>query len=179
MTSPPASRFALTEDPSRLSFGLGLKAWRDSFVLRGRSTRTEFFSFWLATVPVGLAIGLILALLDMTLSIRLTDLFDPRPQNIILDLVLHSIPVLPVFALMARRAHDAGWYGAPIALVVLATFAAGQWENLHYRFIGFDWPPVWVQVIHSAGVLIVLATLLWAPTRGANRFGPDPRGSDH
>lgn len=167
----------ITDSPSRLSVGLGLKAYRDILVFRGRSTRTEVVSLYFVSVLIGIALNAVLLPLD--LSISLTHALDAKLPSTMLVLALEAIPYLPFVALSSRRAHDVGIYGPPIALIALATIAAGFWHDLHFRTTGVDLPPDWIEYPRVIGVLIFYAMLLWPAPRGANRFGPDPRGPDH
>jgi uncharacterized membrane protein YhaH (DUF805 family) len=163
----------ISEDVSGPSLGLGLKAWRDSFRFRGRSTRSEIFSFWVVSIPANILLGIVLHLFDLSLDLH--HALDSALPETILIWTLEALPFFPMFALIARRAQDFGWPGWPFTLLMIATCALGTWDSLQYQTADIAPPPDWVGYARTIAAPILIFAMFWVPTRGPNRFGPDSR----
>jgi len=155
------------------SLTLVMRAITGIVTFKGRSRRSEFFYYWIAAMLV----GAIIRHIPYDLSRRTDWIVDEAGQLLLL---------LPIFALFARRLHDAnlsGWW----TLLLPPTMAFSVYSNA--RFVFFD-PlngastlpdlPLWASLFQIGGVLFFLAFILVVPgTAGPNRFGPDPRRSIH
>lgn len=153
------------------SLTLVMRAITGIVTFKGRSRRSEFFYYWIAAMLV----GAIIRHIPYDLSWRTDWIVDQAGQLLLL---------LPIFALFARRLHDAnvsGWW----TLLLPPTMALGVYSSA--RFVFFD-PlngastlpdlPLWASLFQISGVLFFLAFILVVPgTEGPNRFGPDPRSS--
>ncbi|MES2445083.1 MAG: DUF805 domain-containing protein [Pseudomonadota bacterium] len=154
--------------------GLALKAYRDILVFRGRSTRTEMLAFFIAAMLLSVLARAILGLFG--LSIEPLNALGTGLSTTILAVAVDTALFLPMVALLSRRAHDFGWSGWPSMLLGTLGLALSLWHGL-----GIQMPaaariyPDWLEYARGPGVLGFYATLLWRPSPGANRFGPDPR----
>lgn len=163
--------------PNRISLRLAVRPLVDAFQFRGRSTRKEVVSFWL---------------LDMlahagTLSI------DTPPSSLfyvfgIAWALLWNWPWVP---LLIRRLHDqgrSGWWAAlqlgfiPPFLYASLIAPAGKGASISFhlgsfaidREIGWNAGMIAMLPMVLLGVVMFVLYLL-PPTKGANRFGRDPR----
>lgn len=155
------------------SLTLVMRATTGIVTFRGRSRRSEFFYYWIAAMLV----GTIIRLIPYELSWR---------TDWIVDQVSRLLLLLPIFALFARRLHDAnlsGWW----TLLLPPTMAFGVYSSAQFVFLdpltgASTLPdlPLWASLFQIGGVLFVLAVIFVIPgTEGPNRFGPDPRRSVH
>ena len=140
---------------------------------KGRSRRSEFFYYWIAAMLV----GTIIRHIPYDLSWRTDWIVDQGSQLLLL---------LPIFALFARRLHDAnlsGWW----TLLLPPTMAFGVYSSARFVFLdpltgASTLPdlPLWASLFQIGGALFFLAFILVIPgTESPNRFGPDPRRSIH
>jgi len=139
-----------------------------SFILKGRATRTELASYILAAVLVTLAVSFAAAL------------FAPYPVRALISDGLTLLLAVPVPALLVRRLHDTNRSGK---FVWLAVFAFAVWlarttvanaYGIETR-IGLDrltWLIDWAVILANLATVILV---LLPGTAGPNRFGPDPR----
>lgn len=163
----------------RLHLQVGLKAWRDTFVFHGRSTRTEFISYILTTALVFAPIWvLLLYIAGIDLDIALRNAFGADRSRTIFILALETLPYLPLFSLVARRAHDHDRPGWPFAIVAMVVVVLSIWRDLHFRTVDLDMPPDWLGWIRGIAGIVFFAGVLWTPSIGANRYGEDPRLTD-
>lgn len=92
--------------------------------------------------------------------------------------------LLPIFALFARRLHDAnlsGWW----ALLIPPTMVFSIYSSAHFVFRDVQTGastlpdlPLWASLFQIGGLLFAFAVIFVIPgTEGPNRFGPDPRRS--
>lgn len=155
------------------SLTLVMRAITGIVTFRGRSRRSEFFYYWIAAMLV----GTILQHFPYNLSWRTGWIVNQASQLLLL---------LPIFALFARRLHDAnlsGWW----TLLLPPTMAFGVYSSARFAFRdalngASTLPdlPLWASLFQIGGVLFFLAVILVIPgTEGPNRFGPDPRRSIH
>jgi uncharacterized membrane protein YhaH (DUF805 family) len=152
---------------------LGLRTYARIFDFRGRATRTEVVCFWVTVVlisGIGQIIGFILGIPG-----DLLHPFNARLPQAIGLLALEHLPLLPVFALTARRLHDMGLPGWPGPINALVALVIGCWNMLSFRTAGIDPPSLGWEALHVVSVLLFYLGLFWAPMRGPNRYGPDPR----
>jgi uncharacterized membrane protein YhaH (DUF805 family) len=165
--------------PWGLSWTLAFKPFRDMFVFKGRSTRSEVLSFWL--------LGTVTGFVNISMNWGL-----PGVNNAFETFFL-LFWTFPWIALAVRRLHDQGrsawWLLAftVMPLAVLAFLATGLMipgsAESGMKLAFFDWrlspapglPTVVLTVIALVSSAVILALWLWNDTPGPNRFGPDPR----
>jgi uncharacterized membrane protein YhaH (DUF805 family) len=159
--------------------GLRLAFWplTHAFTFGGRSTRKEVVSFWL---------------LDMlahagTLSVDT----PPSSLSYVLGIAWALLWKWPWVPLLIRRLHDqgrSGWWAAlqlgfiPPALYASLIAPAGKGTSISFhlgsfaidREIGWYAGMIAMLPVVLLGVVIFVLYLL-PPTKGANRFGRDPR----
>jgi uncharacterized membrane protein YhaH (DUF805 family) len=147
--------------------------------------------FWCV---VGIVLMLVTALVTMSHDIRLPDReFVAFAESLLVRLTTASVLALSIYALVsipcarvaALRLHDigvSGWWAlamfafVPFDLLASILWLAGGGE-LPDRSLELSV----VREVHDSGVLYAaylvgfVFCLFWPPTRGANRFGPDPR----
>lgn len=141
---------------------------RRSFVLAGRSTRSELIGYLFAclmlTVPLSFATGLTLA----------------HDAHMLIGNAATVLLALPLPALLVRRYHDSGRSGAWVWLAVLgfaiwlARAAISTAWGMDAR-LGFD---AWTWLIDWLVILANLASVMLAllpGSAGTNRYGFDPR----
>lgn len=137
------------------------RGMRRSADFRGRTRRSEYFKFWLATALVtapfaaaAVATFVVLwgqgiAAEDRGESSALGDLtWQPTAVALALLAVVLLVLALPSFAAQVRRLHDGGLPGA--------------WTLLNLVGLGF----------------VPLFLCLAEPRPGSERWGPDPRSTD-
>lgn len=167
---------ALPPSPLVGQFLLGARVVRDTFRFTGRATRTEVFSYMLFCVVVSVAGVIIYAVVDTLIDPGWNDM-EIRSEAII-GIAMSAIPFIPTAALAARRAQDVGLPGWPFALIVPPVLALGIWRSLHFTPYHTELPPALLEWLRVLGALLFYGILLWAPKRGPNRYGPDPRLED-
>ena len=144
---------------------------RDSFTFAGRASRTEFASFVLAAV-------LLAAGVSFTTGLAL-----PYETHNLIGNVLAVLLAIPVPALLIRRFHDQDRTGR---WVLLAVFAFVFWavRAAVSQVLGYDarialdawvWPLDWLTTIANIATILLI---ILPGTRGANRYGADPRVSE-
>jgi uncharacterized membrane protein YhaH (DUF805 family) len=156
---------------------LGLSAWRRTFDVRGRATRTEALCFLLATWLIGVALAASVAL---AWALGMIDVpRAPSPVWSVRNLVgtaITFLPVVPCFALLARRLHDIGMPGWPAFPLMGLIATLGLWRGLAAPGnLALNPLPAGLEAVRIAGVLCLCAVLIWPPRPGANRHGDDPR----
>ena len=143
-----------------------LLPYRRYFEFRGRSRRTEYWTFALGWLITSFVLGSIEGLLGLA--------GVPVAQAITWLFVLGSF--IPGLAVTVRRLHDVnrtGWWAAlPLTPFLLAfSFALFNEELLDSMTLAI-----------GAAMLLcptaLLAVLAWKGTAGRNRFGEDPRHPD-
>ena len=136
------------------------------FGFSGRLPRLRYFLLSLIPAIVAFATGIFLA---MNAGAGLAVFSEPRLAACAVILVLAWIVGL---SLTVRRLHDlnlSGWWILAIWIVPSA-LEAGAVQGLNNPQLG--------STLSSAAALLIGLWLCLAPgTRGANRFGPDPRGA--
>lgn len=151
-----------------------VKPFRDAFSFAGRSTRSEmlWFNLLLATANgAGTAIFRLGADTPAALKIVWAVLWFP-----------------PLITVSVRRLHDqdrsAWWMAIPGAAMLIFAIAAMLPQSpggLHFSFMLWNLHPapgLATTLLSTLFVALLLATLVldFLPgTRGANRYGPDPR----
>ena len=155
------------------ALALVLRAIRGIVTFRGRCRRSELIYYGIAAMLMSTMIGLI----PHQLPIRTGWMLDQATQLLVF---------LPIFALFARRLHDAnlsGWW----TLLLPPTMAFSAYSSARFVFRDIQTGastladlPLWAALLQIGGVLFFLAfTFLVPGTEGTNRFGPDPRSSIH
>ena len=161
----------MAQQATHESLTLVMRAITGIVTFKGRSRRSEFFYYWIAAMLV----GTIIRLIPHDLPWRTDWIVDQAGQLLLL---------LPIFALFARRLHDAnlsGWW----TLLLPPTMAFGVYSSAQFAFRdslngASTVPdlPLWASLFQIGGVLFFLAVILVIPgTEGLNRYGPDPRRS--
>ncbi|HWU92022.1 MAG TPA: DUF805 domain-containing protein [Sphingomicrobium sp.] len=166
---------------NRLGVRLAFWPLRHALIFRGRSTRNEVVSFWL-----------------LSMAAQAGELIFDGPSSFLFDVLSLAWTLLwtwPWIPLLVRRLHDQGrsgwWALIPLSL---GPVCALQWFTApvgHAASMAFHFGPLQADKHIAAtpwtiSLMVVLVTLmvanvllfLWQPTRGANRFGPDPRLGD-
>ena len=148
----------MATDQAAREFALLKRAIAGFMDLEGRSTRTEYFLFW------------IFAKLTALIIVQLAQLALNHGLLILLACVLLVLIFIPNFALFVRRLNDQGrsdpWAIAlPIAL--LASIFSASFSHAGYMTNGDL-----VSAIANAALLLLAAL---PGTKGPNRYGPDPR----
>ncbi len=153
------------------SLTLVMRAITGIVTFKGRSRRSEFFYYWIAAMLV----GTIIRHIPYDLSWRTDWILDQGSQLLLL---------LPIFALFARRLHDAnlsGWWALLLPpTMVFSIYSSAQFVFRDVQTGASTLPdlPLWASLSQIGGVLFFLAVIFVIPgTEGPNRFGPDPRRS--
>lgn len=147
----------------------GLRAIGQSFVFRGRSTRSE-----LTSALILIAIGEVLLFLGFHFF------HPPTPLNVTLfwrrvavEEALALALFVPLIGLIVRRLHDVGLPAVP-GLLLAAIGVAGDLDRTRSTIGLHPGVPMLPTAGHVALAILALA-LYWSPAIGANRFGMDPR----
>jgi len=159
------------------------------FSFKGRVNRAKFWAFYLGGTFVASAVIIVLIALEQTLSSAapLGFLIGTHPQTPVgwaselAVAVVYLLFIYVIIAMVVKRLHDRGksawwlvfFYGAPLVFFGVAFFLGWPPHN------DFPGQPIVMGVAFLACWLICvwyMVELLFLPgTRGANRFGPDPR----
>jgi len=128
---------------------------RDLFVFRGRSQRTELVLFFIIIMLVDVVAS-------MTVSERLWQ--------------LEFAVALLMMPLLARRLHDfnrSGWF----SVIVPAIAGMNAWAYWQFDAGTLPIPELDFPYSFARGLLVLAfwVIVVWPGTKGANRFGPDPR----
>ncbi|KGN98924.1 DUF805 domain-containing protein [Porphyromonas sp. COT-290 OH3588] len=155
---------------------------------RGRARRREFWGFQLfyAVILVLLLFaGLLLwgphedeAWVSGTTQ---TPLGSSNPLQMSLAIVFSLISLPPFLTLCMRRLHDinrSGWWATPILIVgaiwgVLMLFSLTTTSSEHSMLL--IWGNAVVGIASIVVALIFIVFFLMSGTRGANRYGQDPK----
>jgi uncharacterized membrane protein YhaH (DUF805 family) len=130
----------------------------------GRSRRTEVIYYWIATMLIGAVLGFTLG-----------TILPFGPARLVVSIV-QLLLTLPIFALTVRRLHDqdrVGWgVLLPVAAIALniANLVLHPLDPFRARLL-----PWQLTLAGAAALLLWLILLLLPGTKGANRFGGDPR----
>jgi len=160
----------------RLTAGarLGLSAYMRVADFGGRSTRTEVWCFFVVLLLLNAAATIVAGFAGIEFGF-LHPVSSSMP-NAIASLALEHLPLLPVFALTARRLHDSGLPGWPGPLNAALALVLGARVMLHMRAVDVMPIPIAWEVAHVVSLLLFYVGLFWKPRRGPNRYGADPRG---
>jgi uncharacterized membrane protein YhaH (DUF805 family) len=168
--------------PNRLSLRLAFRPFVDAFEFQGRSTRREVISFWLLGALGNLHLG--------TLTVE----GIPPQLSAILGIAWAILWGWPWFPLLVRRLHDQDrsgrWALLPLLIVPILALAwftvrPGHWLSLNLdigslhqsrEIAATGWSVFLFLISIALGLVANFLFLLWRPTIGRNRFGPDPRG---
>ncbi len=158
-----AYRSPVEEAPALLK-----RAILGTFDFRGRSTRTELFTFLFVSQFAGgmaaLLIGGLLSDGDFGVELRIQ-----RGVQLLFW--------LPFVALFARRLHDqnrTGWWTL-LAVAVIPLSILSKGGNLHDLTPADFETQWWHSAVFFVAIIALWAISLWPPSEGANRFGPNPR----
>lgn len=148
-------------------------AFKKYFVIRGRSTRSEYWFFFL----FNLIAGIVLNLLDQVFG-----LYNVEEEMGILGSLYALIALIPGITVTVRRLHDSGrsgWWLLSLVLSMVALIVSmvmgvieseyGEPSDALYVFIGVS-----ILLTLILLVTIFIFTLLDSQ-RGSNRFGPNPK----
>ncbi|KTF68235.1 DUF805 domain-containing protein [Sphingomonas sp. HT-1] len=152
-----------------VSLRSGLRACTQSFVLRGRATRSE------------LASALILIAFGEAMLLVLVHFFHPPTalglpilwRRVAFEQSLALLLLVPLIGLGARRLHDVGLPVLPG--VVLALIVLAGWLNRQQVAIGLHGGLPVLSWAAPVALTILVIALFWSPMIGTNRFGADPR----
>lgn len=123
--------------------------WRRYGEFDARSTRREFWLFWVVCALVGLGIDLAFGQMSVARGPGFYHaLLVPNATGQVLGGVFSLLALVPGLAVSARRLHDADRSAGWLALVLLP---------------GLGW-------------FVLLVFFCLDGTRGGNRYGADPRG---
>ncbi|WP_344707289.1 DUF805 domain-containing protein [Sphingomonas swuensis] len=147
-----------------------LTPFRKFATFSGRARRSEFWWFYLLTI-----IGSVVAnLIDATISGG-----DASPPYV--SLLWTLITFIPLLAAMARRFHDRDmtglWVLAPVlggiglGVLMVTGFASGGGGGMASIGIGV--------LLLLALFVFMLVVMALPGTNGPNRFGDDPKASEH
>lgn len=131
----------------------------------GRSRRKEYWMYLLFLIIVGIAIGVVEALLGLSATVANTG-----PISALFSLAT----LVPSIAVSVRRLHDtdrSGWWVLLPLLPYGALLVGVFTTNAALLIIGG------LAVFAAASALLVFMCI--DGTRGPNRFGGDPKGADH
>ena len=148
----------------------------------GRAPRSEY---WWWMLFFCLAMLVLSQISSMSLAIHEGYSGSDLPGITHLLFLLHLAVFLPTLAVTVRRLHDgnwSGWWAASNAL------GMAMW-SLSYAYGAYglapllDLPVVGVLVavvylVASVVGMLVLVRMFFTGTRGENRFGPDPLGTE-
>ena len=167
-------------------FPLGLRAYRDTFRFTGRARRLEVAEFYIVSMFLGLIFRLVS---DFGLHIEGGSPAEGFLATRVVEQGLQLLPILPLFALTARRIQDfdlPGWLFSPLMLYV---FAVNGWKFLA-AITAYQPPSLWGSlaflvpagspsaILQFLQIPIVMAMLIaWfiPGSPGPNRYGPNPR----
>ncbi|WP_040598143.1 DUF805 domain-containing protein [Sphingomonas elodea] len=152
-----------------VSLRSGLRAIGQSFVFRGRSTRSE-----LTSALILIALG------EVALFLAFHFLHPPTALNVplfrrrvALEEALALALFVPLIGLIVRRLHDVGLPALP-GLLLAAIGIAGDLDRTQVAIGVYPGVPMLPTAGHVALAILVIG-LYWSPAIGANRFGMDPR----
>jgi uncharacterized membrane protein YhaH (DUF805 family) len=165
----------------KLGLRLAFRPLMHAFTFRGRSTGNEVIAFW------------VLSMLAQAGTLT----YDGPPSSLFyaLGIAWNLVWAWPWIPLLVRRLHDQGrsgwwaliplasvplwalqWLTAPVGDAASMAFHFGPLE-FHKGIAATPWT-ISLIVILIALMVVNILLFLWQPTRGDNRFGPDPRLAD-
>lgn len=147
------------------------RAWHEAARFKGRSRRTELANY---------------AVFQIVLTAALTFIagfFFDRLQLDGFTLGCSLVLVVPLPALLVRRAHDCGfggWWTVPVVLLILyqsalSILAIARGAAARLSAENILWPLDWLAILAGLGAV---ALVLVPGTAGSNCFGPDPRSTN-
>jgi len=154
-------------DPGEQNARLLLRTIRGTMDFSGRSRRTEWLYYAIATALVRTVFMLSAGI---TMPFETAELFG---------LGLGLLLAVPIPALFVRRMHDqnrSGWW----ALLLILPVAAAVYADWYYPTVPDNYidavtslgPAGWLPALVSLAILVLI---LWPGTDGANAYGEDPR----
>jgi uncharacterized membrane protein YhaH (DUF805 family) len=155
------------------------------FSFKGRIQRLYW---WVTTIAVGAAAGILTTLLEYGARSSGKFVLDPG-TNEIAPTGIYGVAVTAVglanlwinLALSVKRLHDRDRTGAWVFLQILILFVAVIMLVIAIAAPGADWartlvwPIGFVAIVFSVWLFVEIGFL--RGTRGPNRFGPDPLGT--
>lgn len=154
-----------------VSLRTGLRAIGQSFVFRGRSTRSELTSA-LILILIGEAVLFLLSHFFHPPTTLNVQIFRTRAA---IEEVLALLLFLPLLGLIVRRLHDVGLPAIPGLL--LGAIAVASDVNRTQAAMGlYPGVPV-LPIAGPIALAILVVALYWSPESGPNRFGADPRAA--
>ena len=166
-------------------FPLGLRAYRDMFRFTGRARRLEVGEFYIVSMFLALALRLFG---DFGLTVEAGSPAESFLATRIAAEALSLLPILPIFALTARRIQDFGLPGWPAPLLLLYVVALNLWKLLAVitafqprslwgtlTFLVPSGPPSGMFLLLQFAIAVAMTIAWFIPgTPGPNRYGPDP-----
>lgn len=136
----------------------------ESMDFDGRSRRTEWLFYSIATTLAGTLIGFV------------GDMILPGLVAVAILIIWTIAAILPTFALFCRRMHDqdrsGAWTFVYVANVLMQIISAAM---VPANSAWFQHPFEWI----SAGLFLAVLVLILLPgTKGRNSYGADPRISE-
>lgn len=152
-----------------VSLRTGLRAIGQSFVFRGRSTRSELTSA-LILIAIGEAmLFLLIHFFHPPTALNLQTFWARAGIEEALALLL----LVPLIGLIVRRLHDVGLPAVPGLL--LAAIAVAADLNRTQAVMGLHPAMPFPPLAGRLALAILVVALYWSPALGENRFGADPR----
>lgn len=193
---------AVSAQTSGMSAAKLIKAWfngwRQTFNLKGRSSRFEFWAFLLLN-----AIMMVVIQLKCTYIMSERYLLSAHAEGYSLDVISRNItfaetgfyltvfiPLFPIVSLVVRRMHDLGkiaWanYFEPLFMSVvvmsLLLFALLELNNTDYAYTALCLSVCFITLVYGAGfygLKILIMTMFYRGDAGANEFGMSQYNDD-
>lgn len=166
-------------------FPLGFRAYRDTFRFSGRARRMEVLEFYILSIFVNLAFGLLRMVVP---EIELASPPETFLANRMAIEIAQLLLALPCLALMVRRIRDIGLPGWPALPLMIYVVAINAWDKLAvitalhpvsiWGSLAFLVPserPSATLEILAIPIVVALTIAVFIPGQaGPNRYGPDP-----
>ena len=166
-------------------FALGFRAYRDMFRFSGRSRRMEVAEFYILSMFVNLAFGLVRSFAP---EIEMGSPAETFLANRLTIEVAQILLTFPLFALMTRRLQDIGlpgWVFPPFLAYAVAVnawkslavstalYPASPWKSLAF-LVPSEGPSTLLQFLALPIVVAMMIAWFIPGPAGPNRYGPDP-----
>lgn len=147
----------------------GVRAIGQSFVFRGRSTRSELTSALILIALGEAALFLLIHFFHPPTQLNVQTFWTRAAAEEGLALLLF----VPLIGLIVRRLHDVGLPAIP-GLLLAAIGVAADLNRTQAALGLYPGVPV-LPIAGPVALAILIVALYWSPAIGANRFGADPR----